>query len=221
MMNRLGAQVAAVLVAGLVCAATAQADLINMGYETTSSDPGKNFTYDVAAGTLTSDSTVDLYIIADGTRYEFVDAVLDFDATVVGTFGGVFPVLDGTFSYTEDGTGDVIVSAAFEGAVMSIALPFLTTGSVAGDNTSTISLPRDLAFTAGAAFPVASLVIEPNDPQDFSFTLTGIAPVDVDVFEFDSSYSANAYPQVPIPEPASIALVGLAGICLIGRRKAA
>jgi len=209
--------ISAVAVLGVGLLATAvQANTINMGYETTSTNPGHNFIYDTTLTdpTLTGFGTVDFFVDVNGTRYDFADALFSFDGVQTGLALGTFPVFDGWFIFATP-SEQVIVSGQFTGAVMSAVSIF--SGAVFGDSENGVGpfgVPSDIAYLSGPAFPVSPVVI--LDPQDFSFTLNSPKSVGQGITSYDTSFAGNAE---FIPEPATLTILATAVLCMVPRRR--
>jgi len=223
------------MMAGVVLAmASAQAPAALFSFEAAEAIPSKSFNFNDSTGILTGATDVPLTIQITGVNTT-VDSDLAFSATRVGVESYFPPVgssidvwiFDGSFQFTTPG-GVLILSADFTGArTMTMDGSPLSGIQAASNGTST------LTYTPGPVFEqIAGNVLgfDPNDPlillalidpQSMGFTLTGVLPLDgIDSgFDADSSFSGNAEIAVTvIPEPATLALLGMGALMVIGRK---
>ncbi len=140
---------------------------------------------------------------------------------VTGQPGGTFiaPILNGSFSFTDMGTGDTIISAVVgpdAGAVLALG----STGNIIAQGSGGAN---GLVFTAGSALDtfLGGLTLGPI--FDANFTLTNISPAAVlsdndflEDFDANSAFTGNAD---VIPSPGTIALAGLSMLTLVASRK--
>lgn len=216
----------ALVAVGLLALQSSAFGSIIFGFDTNfTADPNEVFVYTGATGQLTADTTVDLTVNIGGDITVFDDAEFDFlgnwvSQMALGGDSGLVS-LDGNFSFTEGG-GDVILSGTFTNAKLYIQPGF---GSVGASSASAPTTTMD--YTMGQAFedlPAAADILQLIPIEDMSFTLTQVAYdpqtglLDGGFTAASSSYSGSAQAEL-IPEPATMALLGIGGLGALLRRR--
>jgi len=214
---------------------------IDFGFDMNTVSVEPLFTFDGASQTITADTaaTADLTVDQDDVRVAtFEDAKFELGAELVNVAPLSSSTMEltfaGGFAFTEsvaDG-GDTIVTGNFDSAKMFLI------GSQVG-STFTAFFASDL-FTSSQSegdFYDAEAALEDvlgpvtlQSPQDMFFTSTEFGSLNGTVtvvedgqggftfedFVFDSSYSGHVD---AIPEPATLSVLGLAGLAVIRRRR--
>lgn len=198
-------------------------------------DPGTGpeITYTTGSDNVTSPGNAqwtgsNVTLTVDGSDHGLGVAVftasvsMDLDVGAVTGMGGqtfIAPILQGTFSFTDIGSGDTILTGTV-GPTAGAVLALGTTGNIIAQGTEGAS---GLVLTAGSALDsfLGGLVLAPI--YDANFTLTNINPAatlnDDDFLEdffANSAFTGNAN---VIPSPGAIALAGLSVLTLAAGRK--
>lgn len=216
-----------VLIAGAGVSASSQASVFF-----TFEDPGAGAEISYTKDDATADPGVVTYIgapvelVVDGSENALPITTFNSNLTMnllVGaatTVGGQFiaPILSGTFSFSEVGSGDVIFSATV-GAEAGAVITLGTTGSMIAQGDGS---PLGLVFQSGAALDALLNGLQIGPIFNASFTLTNISPqaaLNNDGFlqSFTASSAFTADAQV-IPSPGAMALIGLSALSFFSKR---
>ncbi|TVQ53482.1 MAG: hypothetical protein EA377_07860 [Phycisphaerales bacterium] len=177
------------------------------------------------------DSTTPGGVASFDASFNFTATAIDHDFTTFGSAVVHNWLLNGSFSFVDNVSGDDILTISFNEAIMtSVSNSGLALGSTATIQASQDLSPSNLTFTPGAA--LTSLGITAADlsaQENFSFTLTNILSTTgtshpmlgsngtwQQAWLADGSFSASA-----IPAPGALALLALSGLIGATRRRRA
>ncbi|HVZ93425.1 MAG TPA: hypothetical protein VG797_02840 [Phycisphaerales bacterium] len=187
-------------------------------------------------GDLTYNTSIPVDFVVDATDEGALDAVT-FQAifSTATTVGAVTQVgastytapISGQFEFRRADNNQLILSGMYNGATMfitSIVGSLLADGTVDGGSLFYSPGPALTSALAGVGYALPGFNLA--QAMDAVWTLTAITRVQLIQFggegpRFLDSFNANAAftGTVRVPTPGSIALVGLAGLSLAGRRK--
>jgi hypothetical protein len=213
--------IAAVALAGAIAASGASADTILVFGQT---GTVSNFQATQVGGTTTLNADdIGIFITAiegGGPLPAFfnLDATNDGDAVLSGPTD-ITQSFSGTFSITSalGGGGINYLSGSFTDGIFGSGTGLTLTAS-------TVTPDEDVLFFVGAGSPITSLGLE----RAISLSFTNVLPfaaicnaADPTLCSFTSNVSGNMSANISIPEPGSLALLGLglAGLGFVGRRK--
>ena len=214
--------IAAVALAGAIAVSGASADTILVFGQ---AGTGSNFQATQVGGTTTlsaDDIAIGITAIENGgplLAFFNLDATNDGDAVLSGATD-ITQSFSGTFSITSalGGGGINYLSGSFTDGIFGSGTGLTLTAS-------TVTPDEDVLFFVGAGSPITSLGLERAISLSFTnvrpFAAICNSPADPTLCSFTSNISGNMSANISIPEPGSLALLGLglAGLGFVGRRK--
>lgn len=229
--------------AGVVLATSAASADITFSFASESHEDGPVFLGENSGGSnelsnFASPNSVNLLVNPDSTMpggISSFNAAYSLNTTTtfyqsVG-FGPVTThqwVLDGSFSFVDTSSNDLILTVMFNEAVLtSVSGSSSTMGSTATLQSS-LDIDAGLTFIAGPALNAIGIdSANLSQSQDFAFTLTniqemsgsGLPSLGMDGSWTDSWTSEGSFSASAIPAPGALALLGLAGLICVRRRR--
>ena len=121
---------------------------------------------------------------------------------------------------------ELTISISFDPSLLQVALEDINFSGVSDlvtDNaTVSIAGGADLVFDADADFTASPIFLSTGDTLVFSNTSVSTDGTEFPVFEPDfgvNDFTLHIKPLSVVPEPSSLALLGLGSLALLGRRK--